>query len=242
MPWFKVDDGLCFHPKAIAAGNSALGLWVRAGSWCGANLTGGALPRHMIGTFGAQKRDAQRLISAGLWCETEEGYQFKDWDVYQPTKEQVEADRKAGRERQARWRERHANASSNAVTNDTTNGVTNAAPSRPVLKQEDDALFDEFWSAYPRKTDKGNAKKAWLKAIKKKPAAEIISAAAAYAATKPEPKYTAHPTTWLNGERWDDELSRAPTEQQRWYPPEVPPDIDPDDTEAYAAAMRKAAG
>lgn len=103
-------------------------------------------------------------------------------------------------------------------------------------------LFDEFWAAYPRKTDKGNAKKAWVKALKKKHAEHIVSAAAAYAATKPDPKYTAHPTTWLNGERWDDELARAPTDPQRWYPPEVPPDIDPDDTEAYAAAMRKAAG
>ena len=131
MAWFKVDDGLCFHPKAIAAGNSALGLWVRAGSWCGANLTGGALPRHMIGTFGAQKRDAQRLVEAGLWCETEEGYQFKSWEEFQPTKAQVEADRKAGRERQAKWRERHSNGGSNAVTNSVTNGATNAAPSRP---------------------------------------------------------------------------------------------------------------
>ena len=104
-----------------------------------------------------------------------------------------------------------------------------------------EALFDQFWGTYPRKTDKGNARKAWAKAVKKKPAGEIIAAAAAYAATKPEPKFTAHPTTWLNGERWDDELARAPSDQQRWYPPEVPPDVDPDDTEAYAAAMRKAA-
>jgi len=131
VTWFKVDDGLCFHPKAIAAGNSALGLWVRAGSWCGANLTGGALPRHMIGTFGAQKRDAARLVSAGLWCETEEGYQFNDWDVYQPTKEQVEADRKASRERQARYRESKRNAVSNAVTPPVSNPVSNAAPTRP---------------------------------------------------------------------------------------------------------------
>lgn len=106
-----------------------------------------------------------------------------------------------------------------------------------------DESFAEFWSTYPRKTDKGNAKKCWVKALKKKPAAEIIAAAAAYAATKPDPKFTAHPSTWLNGERWDDELARAPAEPpQRVYLPETPPeDIDPDDTEAYAAAMRRAA-
>lgn len=103
-------------------------------------------------------------------------------------------------------------------------------------------LFPEFWHAYPRKTDKANAKKVWGKAIKKKPASEIIAAAAAYAATKPDPKFTAHASTWLNGERWDDELARAPSDSPRVYLPETPPDdIDPDDTEAYAAAMRKAA-
>lgn len=131
MPWFKVDDGFCFHPKALAAGNAALGLWVRAGSWCGANLTGGALPRHMIGTFGAQKRDARRLVEVGLWCETETGYQFNGWDEYQPTKEQVEAERKSARERQARHREAKRNTVSNAVTDGVSNAVSNGTPTRP---------------------------------------------------------------------------------------------------------------
>lgn len=68
-----------------------------------------------------------------------------------------------------------------------------------------DPLFDEFWAAYPRKTDKGNARKAWVKAVKKREPQAIIAAAASYAASKPEPKFTAHPSTWLNGERWDDQ-------------------------------------
>lgn len=68
-----------------------------------------------------------------------------------------------------------------------------------------DPLFDEFWQAYPRKTDKGNARKAWAKAIKKREPQAIIAAATAYAASKPEPRFTAHPSTWLNGERWDDQ-------------------------------------
>lgn len=109
-------------------------------------------------------------------------------------------------------------------------------------KEPDVDLFPEFWHAYPRKTDKANARKAWVKAIKKKPPSEIIAAAVAYAATNPDPKFTAHASTWLSGERWDDELARAPSDQPRRYLPETPPeDIDPDDTEAYAAAMRRAA-
>ena len=73
----------------------------------------------------------------------------------------------------------------------------------PVAKAPD--LFDEFWAAYPRKTDKGNARKAWTKALKKTRPEVLIAAAAALAATRPDPKFTAHPTTWLNGERWEDQ-------------------------------------
>jgi hypothetical protein len=67
MPWFKVDDQLAFHPKVIAAGNLAMGLWARAGSWSAANLTDGRIPRRMITSMGARTRDAQRLVEAGLW-------------------------------------------------------------------------------------------------------------------------------------------------------------------------------
>src|SRR6058998_973317 len=49
-----------------------------------------------------------------------------------------------------------------------------------------DPLFDEFWAAYPRKTDKGNARKAWDKAVKKTDAQVIIAAAAALATSKPD--------------------------------------------------------
>ena len=131
MAWFKVDDGLAFHPKAIEAGNAAMGLWVRAGAWCSAHLTEGALPKHMIGTLGAQARDAKRLVAAGLWEQTDVGFQFCDWDKYQPTKQQVEADREANRERQKRFREKRRNADSDAVSNGVTNGVTNGTPTRP---------------------------------------------------------------------------------------------------------------
>lgn len=79
------------------------------------------------------------------------------------------------------------------------NGVKTRVAAAP------DPLFDEFWQAYPRKTDKGNARKAWDKAIKKTDAQSLIAAAVALAASKPDLKFTAHPSTWLNGERWDDQ-------------------------------------
>lgn len=217
MTWFKVDDQLAFHPKVIEAGNSAMGLWVRAGAWCSAHLTGGALPKHMIGTLGAQARDAKRLVEAGLWEQTDVGFQFRDWEDYQPSKSQVEADKAANRERQRRFRERRRNAESDVVSNEGSNGVTNDvtndAPTRPDptnnkrMRIARDAGFEEWWSHYPLKKDKGKAERAYKTAIKLVDQDTLIAAANAYAklvADKPR-EFIAHGSTWLNGKRWMDE-------------------------------------
>jgi len=77
-------------------------------------------------------------------------------------------------------------------------------------KEEDEdnkktSSFDAFWTAYPRKTAKGAATAAWVKALKKATAEEIIKAAHAY---RDDPNrdegFTAHASTWLNQERWLD--------------------------------------
>lgn len=231
ITWFKVDDGFAFHPKAIMAGNAALGLWVRAGAWCGANLTDGALPKHMIGTFGAQKRDARKLVEVGLWVETKDGYQFHEWEQMQPSKAEVLAERAKNKERQQRFRDRQRNGVTNDVTDDVTHGATNGAPSRPVptLKEEsfkrssspatpDDAepdqdpkpimysrAFEAFWDAYPRKVGKKAASAAFDKARKQASLQTICEAAARYRDDpNREDAFTAHPTTWLNEGRWDD--------------------------------------
>jgi hypothetical protein len=118
---------------------------------------------------------------------------------------------------------------------------------RASTQPPNDPLFDEFWAAYPRKTDKGNARKAWDKALKKTSARTMILAAAAYAATNPEPKFTAHPTTWLNGERWDDQpanlhhLPESAPVTRKHIPQHVPDHIDPNDPIAYAEWAKEAA-
>jgi hypothetical protein len=76
------------------------------------------------------------LTEVGLWELVEngrgriDGYRVHDYDQYQPTKAQVEADREATARRQAEWRERRSNAKDNGASNGVTNvvsiGVTNA--------------------------------------------------------------------------------------------------------------------
>lgn len=101
--WFKVDDSLAFNPKVIEAGNSAIGLWVRAGAWSGQHLTNGFVPSAVVRRLGGRHL-VPRLIAAGLWHEVDGGYQFHDWARYQPTKADALEGRAKARERKARSR------------------------------------------------------------------------------------------------------------------------------------------
>jgi hypothetical protein len=126
MPWFKVDDGFAFHRKALKAGNTALGLWVRAGSWCAHQLTDGQVPTEVLALLGASSEDAEALVTAGLWDRTEDGYEFRGWHEYQPTKADVEEERSKARERQKEWRKNRRHAVTDGVTNAVTSSVTGA--------------------------------------------------------------------------------------------------------------------
>jgi hypothetical protein len=67
--------------------------------------------------------------------------------------------------------------------------------------------FDAFWKVYPRKTDKGAARKAWAKAVKVAGDPDRIVQGAYRYSRDPNrvDEYTKTPPRWLNAECWDDE-------------------------------------
>jgi len=130
MPWFNVDDGFAFHHKAVKAGNAAIGLWTRAGSWCAQQLTDGYVPAEMVDVFGTPAQ-ARRLVAAGLWHTVEGGYRFHQWteNGRNPTRKEVEKKRQAESDRKARWREEKAAKSANQQVNgDSPNGTGASVP------------------------------------------------------------------------------------------------------------------
>lgn len=84
------------------------------------------------------------------------------------------------------------------------------APKPSKAKVEDEG-FTEFWRVYPKKVAKAGAVAAWTKALKTADPDAIIAGAMRYAAerTGQDPTYTAHPATWLNKGRWEDEAAPA---------------------------------
>ena len=238
--WFKVDDQLAFHSKTVQAGNSAMGLWVRAGAWSCAHLTDGFIPSHMASAMAsaiANVCDSDALVMAGLWREVDGGYQFHDWQDFQPTAESArdlrEKRSEAGRAgASARWTESdgksHGKTMASAMASAMANGWQDDAPSpspspspstTPLTSSAD--AFDEFWSAYPRKADKGKARRAWGGAVKKTEPSVIIEAAKRYAlspdAKREGGKYLKYPATWLNAEAWENEpanVTHLPTKRR----------------------------
>ena len=105
---------------------------------------------------------------------------------------------------------------SNANQNQEPEPRTNIIPPTPkgdeVRKAKKQEQFSEdfmaFWQAYPRKTGKGAAWKAWRNASL--PKLEVILNAIRKARQSPDwlkerGAFIPHPSTWLNQARWEDE-------------------------------------
>lgn len=94
-------------------------------------------------------------------------------------------------------------------------GSQASAPREEERREEniDDKSFEAFWKAYPRKADKGHARKTFSSVLRstRATAQELVSGAERYAKERSgEPqKFTKHATTWLNGECWKDESDQT---------------------------------
>lgn len=72
-------------------------------------------------------------------------------------------------------------------------------------KSKASPLFDEFWTVYPEKKGKGDARKAFARALHRATAEQIIAGAARYRDDpNREDSFTKWPQGWLNADRWED--------------------------------------
>jgi hypothetical protein len=147
MPWFRMDDKFHGHPKVIAAGNEAIGLWARCGTYAAEHSTDGFISEEIAVLYGAcdtgSRRNpgtgkpetlAETLVRTRLWRRVRGGWKMPDFLDYNPSREEVvdkrkvraEAGRKGGLASGKARSKREANAS----------GVASAVlepPSRPLI-------------------------------------------------------------------------------------------------------------
>ncbi len=128
MPWFRLDDSFHSHPKVMAAGNEAVGLYVRCGTYAAQHSTDGFVPEQVALLYGTRKL-ADTLVRAKLWRRVRGGWRMPDYLDYNPSKHAVDNERKAAAERQRRRRE----AMLSRRDSDVTNAVSHSTPSHPGL-------------------------------------------------------------------------------------------------------------
>jgi len=116
MPWFVVDDNADSHPKFVAAGNAAIGLWARTGAYAARHLTDGIVPGNIAKMYGSRPQ-ITKLVAVGLWhtaghdCTHPKCLQpapgdfaIHDYLIYNPSRRDVLAKRERAAEKKRRQR------------------------------------------------------------------------------------------------------------------------------------------
>jgi hypothetical protein len=92
--------------------------------------------------------------------------------------------------------------------------TTSPKPRKTRSHKEYPEDFESFWKAYPRKEKKDAALKAWIKADHKPSIEEILVAVLSQREspqwTKDGGQFIPHPSTWINGGQWNDEVMKLP--------------------------------
>ncbi len=101
MGWVRVDDSFYDHPKLIGLDACEIGLWVIMLAWSNRYMTDGHLPTAAVRRFQHDQEPAL-LVAAGLWKETETGFEIHDYLEYQPSAAQVNGRRERDRSRKNR--------------------------------------------------------------------------------------------------------------------------------------------
>jgi len=130
------------------------------------------------------------------------------WGFYQ-REEQGKSIKKATKEQEKSIKKAQTKNVKN-IKNDKNN-ITPLTP-QGEAEPEPEKGFNAFWAVYPRKTAKAAASKAWEKLAPDDDLVKIIVCAveaqkASAQWHREDGRYIPSPATWLNGRRWEDELT-----------------------------------
>ena len=211
MTWVKIDDHFHEHPKVLAIPSNermeAIGLFLYGLLYSSRMRSDGMIPKGLVD----DEPLAERLCDVGLWHDAECAYAIHDYLEWNRSKSEIDAlseKRKAAGQRggasktQAKRKQTQAKGTPDTDT-DTERTSTNAHREG----------FEKFWSAYPRKVDKGRARKDFDKAMKLTDLDTILAGVERYKKSDTvKDGYIKYPSTWLNAEGWSDEYGHEQKE------------------------------
>lgn len=158
MAWVKIDERCTEHPKIVRTGPVGLALWLSGLTYCNRNLTDGFIPTgvaHRLIDWPTTDEIVARLVEVGVWVEVEGGFEVHDYLDFQPSREQVEEERRKTADRVQRWRERKRNGVTNggvtpAPDTDTDTVVTPSGVTRGPRQIEIEAVWAAYTAHHPQ--------------------------------------------------------------------------------------------
>jgi len=235
--WFRLYDDLVNDPKVQTLPDDLFKATINL--WCLASKNGGELPSNSDIAFGLRvtiERVTEILTELNR-LGLVDGRKPHNWDA-----RQFKSDVSTERVKQFRKR------------NETVSETVNETPpeqiqSRTEQKERADAqkivfteeVFEEFWTAYPRKIAKGSARESYRAALARASPEEILDGVKRYVASKPDPKFTKHPASWLDADRWLDEETKAQTMTRGpWKPFDREPEVEKPPADERKAQVERA--
>lgn len=222
MGWIKVDPDIYQHPKTAklarllgvssrVAGDTMIRVWCWAKKFC----EDGQLSRYESADIehGIEYQNEGHLLNnleqAGF---IEQGW-IKDWLEWGGA--EIKEKYRKNKDKYPQYKETvdhyESKVAESCATVAESCGKLRTEEKRREEKREDiySVQFESFWTAYPKKVSKGHASKAYVSALKKTTPETILTALKKQierGGFSNDPKFIPHASTWLNGERWADQV------------------------------------
>lgn len=112
MAWSRFEPGFSRHPKRLKSGPAASWLWACSVDHCTEFRTDGFIDEAAVAALCPAMKPAERtraiqaLLGVQSWTQAKGGYHVHGYLEHNPSAEEVEADRRAGRRRYEDWKSR----------------------------------------------------------------------------------------------------------------------------------------
>jgi hypothetical protein len=108
VTWLRIDDSFVDHPKLHALSDAAYRAVTRSWGYAAKHETDGRIPISIAKEYTRSSRKVlAEIIDCGLWTKNGTGYVIHNFNKRNPTKADLDEQRREVAERQRRWRENH---------------------------------------------------------------------------------------------------------------------------------------
>ena len=172
----------------------------------------GKLIKHIFSYVNLEKPEAEDLLLEVAFSSIKQTLK-RDLNKWESQLKQRSLAGKKSAEKRANEKQRKATTVESRSTNPTVSVSDSVSVS--VSVKEKTKAFDAFWDNYPKKTDRKKAMVSFNRLNKTN--ADLATKDCSIRFNDTEKRYIPHATTYLNGERWNDELPNGVVEEKKGY-------------------------